>query len=307
MIYLICLGIATVFWFLNALNKEYSVELPFPVRFTNLPKNKVLVSDLPDHFILKVNSYGFILLQHKLSLAFSPLVFNVNELTGNKMENSDHADYAITSKQYISKISSQVSKELTIIDIQPDTLFFRFDRIVERKIRVKPEVSYELGKQHFLISEITSDPDSVLVSGPETILDTLKFIKTKPYNFKELNQTTQRNMGLTEHRGLTYKEKRVSATIPVEEFTEKHLVVPISITGLPEDVQVKLFPDKAKVSFMTGLTHFSEILPSDFKLSVSYKDIQNKAELLELRLESQPPHLLSVSVNPNKVEYLIEK
>ncbi|MCW0482261.1 hypothetical protein [Gaoshiqia sediminis] len=306
-IYLICVAISTIFWFLNALNKEYSVELYFPVKYTNLPKNKLLSNTPPDRFSLKVNSYGFTILRHKLSLAFSPLVFDVNEFTGKRMETSDHAEYAIPSKQFINRISEQVSNELRITEIHPDTLYFRFDRIVAKKIAIQPNLSYELKKQHLLSSIITTQPDSAMVWGPETVLDTLQFIQTKHQHFKSLDHTIQQQVALAPNKNMVYEPNRVALNIPVEEYTEKQLMVPVTVRNLPDSVQVNLFPDKVKVNFLISLNRFSEIKPTDFLISVSFQDILNKVELLDLKLESQPPYSFSVSFSPEKVEYLIEQ
>ena len=46
-IYLVCVGIATVFWLLNMLGKNYTADLDLPVRYGNLPENQVLINKLP--------------------------------------------------------------------------------------------------------------------------------------------------------------------------------------------------------------------------------------------------------------------
>ena len=306
-VFLICLAIATVFWFLNALNKEYTVDLSFPVRYTNLPKNKVLANKPPEEFILKVNSYGFTILRHKLSMAFSPLVFNVNEFTSGKMESSSNAKFKIATRQFIKRLSGQVSNELEITEIQPDTLYFEFDRIVKRKIKVKENITYDLKKQYFLNGEVTTEPDSVWVSGPESVMDTIQYVSTKYQHYKDLDKDIQRNVLLETYDNLELYPKRVVLKIPLEEFTEQQLLIPIKIMGAPDDISVKLFPDKAKVSFLVGLSHFSEITATDFHLSVPYSAIEEKKEMLDITLDSQPQYILSVSVTPEQVEYLIEK
>ena len=306
-IFLICFGIATFFWFLNALEKEYTVEISFPVRFTNLPQNKILANDLPDHFVLEVRSFGFTLLRYKLSMAFSPLVFNVNDFTGNVMENSNNSFYAIPSKQYRNRLADQVSNEFNITGIQPDTIYFRFDEVVSRKLKVVPDISYEFKKQHFLTGNIKTEPDSVNVQGPKAILDTLQLVKTVSQQYKGLEKTIQKNVLLREIKNLKFSTKRVAITIPVEEYTEKQLLVPVSINNLPDSIHVNLFPAEVKVSFMAGLSRFSDIKPTDFKASVSYEDLQNKMDYLPVQLEKIPAYLKSVKYLPEKIEYLIEK
>lgn len=306
-IYLICVGIASIFWLLNALEKEYTIELSFPVRYTNLPKNKILVNDPPNHFTLDIQSYGFTLLRYKLSVAFTPLVFNINDFGGKMMEDSTRCNYAIASRQFRNRIADQLSNELSITSIQPDTIYFQFDQIVIQKKKVVPDINLQLKKQHYLSGEIKVKPDSISVHGPKLILDTLKSVHTVSQLYKDLDHLVQRNVPLKSIKKIDYNPKRVVVHIPVEEYTEKELSVPITITNLPDNVHVNLFPSHIKLSFLIGLSRFSEIIPADFRASVSYDDIKNKVDYLPVTLDKIPPHLKSVDFSPGKIEYLIEK
>jgi len=306
-IYLVCVCIATIFWFLNALNKQYSVELTFPVKYTNWPTNKILANSPPDHFVLRVNSFGFTLLRYKLSIAFSPLVFNVNEFTAGKMQFSEKSDFAIPTRQFISRLSEQVSNELNITDIHPDTLFFLFDKVASRPVKVKPNIRFELKQQHFLNDTVSTIPDSVLVSGPKSIMDTLRFVSTIYQHYKDVDHTVRQNIPLKEEKHLMLQTKRVLLQIPVEEYTEKQVLVPVTIRDLPPGTRVNLFPDKVTVSFMIALSRFKEAKPGEFQISVSFKDIRNKEDLLRLKIEDQPSFVRSVSLSPERIEYLIEK
>ena len=55
--YGVCLIIATVLWFLNTLNKEYTTELTYPIRYTDLPKGKLLVSEPPKNMTLEIRAH----------------------------------------------------------------------------------------------------------------------------------------------------------------------------------------------------------------------------------------------------------
>jgi len=306
-IYLVCVCIATIFWFLNALNKQYSVNLTFPVKYTNWPANKILVNNPPDHFILRANSFGFTILRYKLSLAFSPLIFNVNEFTNKKLESSLKSEYALPTAQFISMLSEQVSNELNITDIHPDTLIFLFDKVITRKVKVRPNVSFELKQQHFLNDAIRTIPDSILVSGPRSIMDTLSFIGTSYQHYKDVDHTIRQNIPLKEYKNIVMNTSRVLLEIPVEEFTEKQVLIPVTIVDLPDSTHINLFPDKVNVSFMIALSRFKEVKPGDFRVSVNFQDIKNKADMLRLSIEAQPSFVRSVSVSPEQIEYLIEK
>lgn len=306
-IYLVCVGIASVFWLLNALEKQYEVELSFPVRYTNHPKNKLLVNDPPSHFTLDVKSYGFTLLRYKLSMAFSPLVFNINEFGGESMEDSSRSNYALSSRLFRNEIADQLSNELTITGVHPDTIYFQFDRIISQKKKVEPAISFQLKKQHYQYESVQVKPDSVIVQGPESILDTLKTIKTVAQHYKELAQSVQRNVPLQEIKHLEFSPKRVVVQIPIEEFTEKELTIPVQIQGIPDSLHISLFPSEVKLNFLVGLSRFSSIKSNDFEAIVSYEDILTQQDYLPIKLERVPPHLKAVNLAPRRIEYLIEK
>lgn len=240
-------------------------------------------------------------------MAFSPMVFNVNEITGKIMEETNKPYYAVPSRLYQNKLAEQLSNELNVTSIQPDTVYFRFDKVITKKVKVIPDITYTLKKQHFLIGNITTKPDSVRIQGPESILDTVFHVKTVQKHYKELDRLTQRTISLQPIKKIEFIPKRVELTIPVEEYTEKELSVPVTIDHLPEGIQVNLFPDQVKVSFMVALSHFSEITPSDFRASVSYEDLANKQDYLPVKLEKIPQNLKSVNFLPKRLEYLIEK
>ncbi|MGE4586654.1 MAG: hypothetical protein AB7D05_04865 [Mangrovibacterium sp.] len=305
--YLVFVGIATIFWFLNALNKQYSVELTFPVKYTNWPKGRILVSDPPREFVLRVNSFGFTLLRYKLSMAFSPLIFNVNVFTSGKIESSDRSTFKIATRPFINRLSSQVSNELKITGIYPDTLVFRFEQVVSRLVKVQPVVSYTLKRQHFLNGKIITVPDSVRVSGPGSLVDTLSFVASVPRHFKEINHSMQQQISLAGIKQLEYSTGKVMLEIPVEEYTEKQLQIPVTVRNLPADTRINLFPEKVNLSFMIGLSRFREVTPEDFLVTVSFADILQQKDLLELKLEKQPPFIQSVSIFPEQIEYLIEQ
>ena len=306
-IFFICFCIASLFWYLNALKKTYTVELSFPVKYTNMPVNKILVNEPPKQFTFSVNSYGFTILRYKLSMAFTPIVFNVNDFTDRRMESQGETNYKIPTRPHLQRLSSQLSKELTVLSISPDTLFFQFNEIISRKIAVDPHVNVEYKKQFFPEQDIYCEPDSVLIFGPMSIIDTINSIPTILKTYKNLARNIQETIPLETYKQVSIEPNKVQLMIYVAEYTEKKLTIPITIKNLPPDVKVNLFPDNIAMSFMVRLNDFSKIENRNFSVTVDYKDIINKTNLLPINIESQPEDLRMLSYTPDVIEYLIEK
>ena len=287
--YLVCVVIATGFWFLNALSKTYTAELIVPVQYYNFPNNKTFSGNLPEKFEMTVKSHGFTILRHKLSLLFGPLEFNVNEMTNDRMSENKLTRFAFPTRQFLTELSYQMSNDLEIISMSPDTLFFGFGQLSQKRIKIKPSVKVDLKKQYQVSGEIKTTPSDILVNGPQQVMDTLQFLNTKTLVFNAVSKSIQVKAEIEPANGLYFDRQSVVLYIPVEEYTEAQLSVPIALTDAPIDIKVKLFPAQVKVSFLVGLSRFSEIHPEDFKLAVSYSEIENGAQRLRIKRVSTPP------------------
>lgn len=304
--YLVCVVIATGFWFLNALSKTYTVDLVVPVSFVNFPDNKTLSSKPPDQFDLKVKAHGFTILRHRFSLWFMPFEFNVNDMTGNRMKESKKNNFAFPTRQLLTELSYQLSNDMEILSMNPDTLFFSFDRMGQKRVKVKPVVKPDLKKQYQISGDIVTIPDSVVVTGPQALLDTLKYIYTESPRLSAVDQSVQTEIPLQKIKEVFYDPGKVKLKIPVEEYTEAQLSVPVTAIGLPSGVNIKLFPAKVNVSFQVSLSRFSETQAEDFKLTVSYSDIRAGKQRLTINCESSPVYLYALKIRPEELEYLIE-
>ena len=305
--YLVCVAIATGFWFLNALSKVYTVEIIAPVEYVNLPNNKTLANHLPEKFEMTVKAHGFTILRRKLIFLFGPLSFNVNEMTNNRMMESKKTSYAFPSRQFLTEMSYQLSNDIEIVSMTPDTLFFRFDQMGQKRVKVKPVVKVDLKKQFQISGEISTEPNSIVVNGPQSTLDTLQFAYTKEQKFNAVHESIRGKAEIRPIKELFFDPQSVTLTIPIEEYTEAQQSVPVMLTDVPDNIKIKLFPARVKVSFLVGLSRFSEIHPEDFKLAVSYSDIEEGEQRLRIKTLSIPAFLYDVKIVPEDIEYLIEK
>jgi hypothetical protein len=135
LIFLVCLMIATVLWLVKAMEKHYESTVSMPVEFTNLPQDKVLVNTPPSRLIIKLKASGFTLLRQKFGLTLIPINFNVKLFTNNALENKNLTDFFVLSDKYTSQIANQISSEITVLDVSPDTLFFKFDKPSGEKLK----------------------------------------------------------------------------------------------------------------------------------------------------------------------------
>ena len=306
-VFMICLLIASVIWFVNALGKRYETYVTIPIQYTKLPKNKVLVEAPPSSVQVKMEAYGFILLRHKIKLTIDPINFNVSLFTDHLMDKSDASEFNIISDRYIKQIADQVSANIKILDITPDTLHFVFDKIVSEKKKVVHNFELSFENQFFLYDSIFFEPDSVLVSGPKKMLDTISVVKTKKQKFKDLNSSIRRNIALEDIDDAEISPRRVVVEIPVSLFNEYTGFIPVSKQNVPDSLNLITFPGKIEVKCIVAFNNYGKLNPSSFIFSVDYQDIGKNGNTLPISVYRLPSHIKSLNFQPLEVEYIIEK
>lgn len=303
-VFLICLLIATVLWFLNALSKDYSTTISYPVKYVSAPKNQFLANKPPKKLDLKVDAHGFTLLRYKLNLSFSPIILNLTTLTKNL--NPDSRGYKVNTSNLVGSVSDQISNEISINNIEPAYIQIKLDSLVTKLVPIKQNFELNFKPQFHLKEPVSIIPEQVKITGPTSILDTIYFLRTEKKMFDELDSNIETSMKILHPQNTTIAPKRFTTKISVERFTEKELKVPIQIQNIPENINIKLFPSEIKLTFLVGLSQFENISSADFKVFVDYKSVSPTNEDLKVNIGAHPSFVQIQRFSPEKVEYLIE-
>lgn len=303
--YLICVVIATILWFLNALNKDYIAEISYPVKYVNLPKGKYFVSDPPSNLVLEVKAKGFALLGHRVSTSFLPITFNVNSYSNHQLEKNNVYEYTINTNDLKDKITTQLNADIKLQAIAPETIEFKFAPSRSKKIAVCPIVKYSLKRQYILKDRISTIPDSITVSGPSVIIDTLRYIYTEPLNLKEIGKDISKNVELAMVPKCNTEDTEVQLNINVEQYTEVRRTIRISQINVPDTITLRLFPDYVNITYNIGLSQYDKVSDSSFVFTVDYKQ-HAVSSYLEVKAKEFPSSIKDLSFTPQKVEYIIE-
>lgn len=306
MIYMFFVVLATIFWFLNALSKEYTTTVNYPVTYSDFPAKKILNNQLPSKLRLTVRAYGFDLLRYKFSFIQS-IDFPVNELTNNRMEKAGVDSYYFPTSRMTSEVASQLSSAISITHIFPDTISFEFSPLIEKMMPIHLNSRFKYEAQFRLGGYVILNPDSVLVIGPQALIDSIKQVETELLELDKLSETTTKNISLEKIKGLKIGQKKVEVVLPVEQFTEAQKQIEIKVVNLPDSLLLRLFPHEVKLSYLVGLKDYETITSDQFHVEVDYEKIDLSFNKLKVGLKRFPGNVSNVSFYPHKVVYLIEK
>lgn len=157
----LCFLAAAVFWVFNALNKEYSTNVQFPLVFDYDQSRYAPAAKLPADINLNVTGNGWDLLRRQLGVNLPALTLPVERPTdGGK----------IAGSALMPTLGPQLSN-LKLNFVATDSLQVIIDERARRKIKVVANLEGVTFEKDFTrISPVIVLPDSVVVEGPKRLL-----------------------------------------------------------------------------------------------------------------------------------------
>lgn len=160
---LFCLGAATLFWLLSALNKpSYTLNIEYPVQFIYNDSLYIPTAPLPRMVRVNVSGDGWSMLKH------SWLPFRIEPV--NYVVNHPLQDSVINTTSLASALTDHI-KKLRVNYVVADTLDLHFDRRLTKTIHlVADSLHISLAPRYIVSSIINVTPHTIQVSGPDSLL-----------------------------------------------------------------------------------------------------------------------------------------
>ena len=299
--YITCLLLALCAWVVTTLVNTYSYEVKEIITFKNVPQKRAFHSLQSDTVSVTVKGNGFQMLFSKMN--------EQNKVIKVDLSRLDTESYIVLNKQ-LAAINAEKVISNPIIAIHPDTLYFDFTNRSVRRVPVKLVRSMKYDQQFTQSGYAVIKPAYVTISGPSNSIDQIKYWKTDSLILKDINAdvNTQVNLALSTEGNISVYPKTVQVTIPVEEFTEKTVELPIKLVGNIDFYNVKVFPQKVKVTFTTSLNRYDEI---DAELFEAQADLNlwrtTNFNVLPVKITRVPEFCKIVSVEPRNIDFIVKK
>jgi YbbR domain-containing protein len=306
--FLICVAFSVFLWLLNKLSDNYKTIIHFPVKYINLPENKIYTNILPAHISVEIEASGYTLLQYNM-YAKKDTIFIDYASEHGMMPNNKEVHY-ICLKNRKDELRNQLKSIGSILSISPDTVFFNFadKNIIEIPVKLNAQLSFK--KQFQLKDAIIIEPSFIEVYGPSENINNLSFIETEELKLENLSDDYEVKLNLIFPKSIPayyrFSQRFVNVKIPVERYTETSLLVKIKSENLPEGYSTVLIPDKAEIKLQVPFSKFAQSKNEEWNLVADFSDYKNKNRV-ELKLISTPEYVRLIEIEPKEVEYILIK
>ena len=290
------------FWLLQSLQQEYEIEINIPVRYKNIPPDISFTETPPQVVIAKVKDKGSVLLNYSFGRSFAPIETNMK----NQAEKS--GSISISKKAIENDIQKQLLATTSLVTFEPQHIEAAYSKRKKKEIPVVFNGTIQTNPGFHVSGNITISPMNISVYASDVVLDTLNQAKTVFTEIKKGNKTITKTVQLQKVSEATYDPTSVTITIPIEEFTEKTLEIPVLCTDLPPHYTLRTFPSVAKVTCSIPLSRFKDLSEDAFEIRFSFKDLeQNVSGSLPIQLTKKPDWVSSVALVPDKIEFILEQ
>jgi YbbR domain-containing protein len=254
---------SVIIWGTISLSEEYYESVDVLLQITDLPANYTIGKGIPDKVTLKLSGEGWKLLSVNIG---KDVAFNISVKGDSGFKKIKLTDYLTDNRWMLS--------ELNIMDIIPETISFSIERKVSKKVPIVADLILNFKAGFGLGKPIVLEPDSVVVSGPQSIVGPLALIDTQPVKLSSLDKVTIKNVRFVKLPGTTFGTEFVTINMDVQRIVDKQFDdINVEVLDVPPDRDVILLPNKISCSVRGGIRILGKLEKEQFRAFVFYRDV----------------------------------
>ncbi|MFI1745889.1 CdaR family protein [Thalassobellus sediminis] len=282
------------------LSKDYANTIVFKINEVNVPQENVILNDSNNVLAITLKTHGFKWLDYyfskpKIEVDFSKDVYKKDSVF-------------IWSKSKAFLNNTQFDKNVEILNMSPDTLMFRYDVNLIKKVPVKLNANIEFTPGYNVSEAYVIDPDSVQIIGPKVIVAKISKIETDSIYLSDIRTNLLETIPLklpNNNKELKFTATNIVLKASVEKFTEGTLKIPVNVINVPANMNLKFFPKEVNVSYSVSLSNFNAINTTSFKVVCDYNKLSNSQSVLIPELVKKPRLIKNVKINQKHIEFII--
>jgi YbbR domain-containing protein len=299
-VFITCLVLALVAWVFTMLSGKYNFTIKQTLVFKNAPQRRAFKALQPDTVEVTMQGTGWQMVFSRMSLVNKPISIDLHTL--------EHSNFIALNTQ-VAQINRKMDAEHKIIGFDPDTLYFDFTNRMVKKIKVEPVLNIQYQPQYAPADNILVNPAYVTINGPASVINKINSWKTDTLKATQVNDNIKAYMPLQRAKegNINNYPKTVQVFVPVDEFTEKTIKIPVRLINNPHYENVKYFPQQITIKFTTPLSRYAEVDEDFFEATADFSLWQQGYSVLPVNLVRIPAYCRIVSIQPRNIDFLVKK
>ncbi|HSI69954.1 MAG TPA: hypothetical protein VK941_06965 [Gillisia sp.] len=299
--FLFFLGFSAVIWIFVQFSKQYTVPVEVPVQYINAPKDKILADNRATSLELRLRDNGFKIARYRLI----PPELQI-DLSEARVEDNNLVYELEQQKQ---AIISQLNISYENTGFLQQDLRIGFEQKALKTIKVISNIELGFAVGYSALEEIELAPDTVQVSGPASVLDTLEEVGTRSLKINNINRDISGTVKLETGglKNVTFFRDDVNYSLRTDKFTEGKVEIPIEVINVPNDQNVVIFPKEVALFYQVSLKDFEKVKASSFKVVVDFQHALASEGYLLAQVVEKPSFVNNVRLNERRIQFVIRR
>ncbi len=298
--FLFFLGFSAVIWIFVQFSKRYTIPIELPLSYVNVPMDKLLTEENPETITLRVRDYGFKLARFRLLPPSLQIDLENARLEGGQL--------VYNLEQEKPAITSQLNLDFDELSFLQNNLRINFEQKAVKTVNIESDIRLNFSIGYSALEEMRLEPDTIRVSGPSNILDTLTAVRTESIRINNINSNLKGTVRLdkTGMDRVTFFQDEVNYSLRTDKFTEGRIEIPIELQNVPKG-NISVFPKEVVVFYQVSLNDFDKIKPSSFKVVVDFKNEIPEEGYLLAQVVQKPDLVNNVRLSENRIQFVVKR
>lgn len=292
---ILCVIAAATFWFFQALNKEYTTTMDYPITFDFDRSNYIAVDNPPNEIQVNVSGVGWSLLRKGFMGDTEPIytfITNPSQTT------------AISGDNIRNDVLSQIGDEIELNYIAIDSIYFTIDQKVSKRCKVVVDsLSIDLREEFFITSQIGQSIDSVTITGPKSIIDEQSDTVLVRVPETRIDESINEEVNISSFNQLIeIYPPSLNVRFKVERFVEVNKTLPVTKKDFPEDSTYSIVPMIATVNYKVSESLIEQVSDDDFSIAVMFDRIVLSDSTIQPLILEYPDFVKDVQITSSRVK-----
>lgn len=295
------IGTAAIFWFFNALNKDYDTTLGYPVNWQFDSEEYIVIDKLPEKIRVNVNGLGWKLLRASLGFKVKPVTIILSNPAANKK---------IAGISLTNRVDDEL-EDLQLNYILDDTLAINIDKRGTRSFGVYIDsANISLAENYRIVSPISYDIDLLELEGPISLINNHpsdSFIIRLENLQINSDFDEQVDFEIARAELFLFRPKSTHITFSIAEFVHAERQIAINQIDFPDESKNILKDTVCTVRFLVRKDLEPTVVADSFMVIANYTEINKLDSTLILRIQKIPPEVLDVLIALPQVQLSYEE
>ncbi len=287
------------FWILTKLSEDYNSKLTLEIDIINAPDDYIVKKQNINSILVFIKASGFELFYNKLFQ--NKLIIDLEE------EKIVDDKIVIDYNENKFKLKETLNSNIDISSVFPDQIVIELEQVVNKFVPIVLENELKIKSGYGLRSPVDLSPDSIQVSGPLKEISKISYVSALIDADLNIENDYTADYEIVRDKKISYEFSSGKAVIYVDRYSEKTIKIPILVRGIPDSLDLRLYPNEVDISFQSSIKRLKNISEKDFIVSVSFDSKTKKlSKDLDVSIDSFPSSLKNLKISHKKVEFLIK-